>query len=228
MTFMDVCVVDSNGDGEGNSGGGDGGGRDNASAEGAPPTKRRPTVGGKSHAPLDHAVIDEAATEGKMPLPVWNGSGDVPPLCGRVPWPSGQVIPPKSLAAAKTATRSRAQVDWILARVTGYNRKDRAYLLQDEFHVSKTLTVPENNVMPLASSRPKNWTAEAEYPIKSSVIAMFPETTEFYTATVVSLPKQHADKESYGLRFADDEEDPASGDVIVRTVSARYVLGIPE
>jgi hypothetical protein len=57
------------------------------------------------------------------------------------------------------------------------------------------------------------------------VLAIFPNTSCFYRATVFSVQRKKALRE-YLLKFADDEDE--KGETPTRRVAARYVLPYPK
>lgn len=64
----------------------------------------------------------------------------------------------------------------------------------------------------------QDWDASATFSKDERVLALFPETTEFYMATVTSSAKRRKEKD-YVLAFDDDE-------IPTRPVRFMYVLQI--
>jgi len=65
---------------------------------------------------------------------------------------------------------------------------------------------------------------DPEYPKDSTVFAIFPNTTTFYTAIVVAPPKKKRNGE-YLLKFFEDEDE--HGITPTRKVPAAYVVHVP-
>ncbi|CAM9387941.1 unnamed protein product, partial [Phaeothamnion confervicola] len=56
------------------------------------------------------------------------------------------------------------------------------------------------------------------------VLAVFPDTTSFYRATVHQVPKVPSDVEVHVMVKFEGDEEPATGKVPLRIVPARHVL----
>jgi hypothetical protein len=140
------------------------------------------------------------------------------------------------------AARAPGSDDWILAKVTGYNPKTQRYEVEDfapeeEDAFAKKFQAGHNSVIPLPpdsslappSPSPGSLHGPRVYlyhpiPAKTPVLAMFPNTTTFYPAKVVSSHKKNKVVMFYHLQFDDDHED---GFTPSRKVNAQFVIPYP-
>ncbi|EFA77732.1 DUF1325 family protein [Heterostelium album PN500] len=129
---------------------------------------------------------------------------------------SSAQIPPGTQVAAKEKSNN-----WILAKVGSYNSKTQKYEVIDEdedeskkFHVS----IKDIIQLPSANSLPPTFAANTK------VLAMFPDTTTFYPAVVVSSQKVKNKTSFYTLHFDDDQGD--NGQTPSRKVAAQHYTGL--
>jgi hypothetical protein len=107
--------------------------------------------------------------------------------------------------------------------VLEYHPATQMYLVQDEDDVSRVVSLPYDGVRRLDDS-------SASLRRGDSVLAVFPETTSFYRAVIVKMPKSSAggagrdrDRETeVVVKFEDDEDE--AGRNPARRVPARFVL----
>eukprot|EP00026_Physarum_polycephalum_P007230 Phypoly_transcript_07288.p1 GENE.Phypoly_transcript_07288~~Phypoly_transcript_07288.p1 ORF type:complete len:203 (-),score=45.44 Phypoly_transcript_07288:669-1277(-) len=147
------------------------------------------------------------------------------------------------------AARAPNSDQWILVRITGYNSKTGRYEVEDdapdeEEPIAKKFVCSAENVVllppdgasiPINAQQPPNNIATVGpvaylwYPIPSKVpvLAMFPQTTTFYPAKIISSHKQQKNKivQYYQLQFDDDQEGGATP---TRKVNAQYVIPLPK
>ena len=90
--------------------------------------------------------------------------------------------------------------DWVLGKVTGFNPETSIYKIQDEDidSGSKNYTLPHSQVMQLGLNTNLNR--------GNNIMAVYPETTSFYPATVVTTRKVAAGAMVYVL-FQDDKDE---------------------
>jgi len=144
------------------------------------------------------------------------------------------------------AARPPNSVQWILVRSTAYNHKTGKYEVEDdapdeeEPTAKKFVCPPENivllppdsaSILPNATPPPNNIAVAGPVvylwsPIlqKSPVLAMFPQTTTFYPAKVMTSHKKNKICQFYQLQFDDDQE---GGFTPSRKVNAQFVIPLP-
>lgn len=126
--------------------------------------------------------------------------------------PTGQEV------AVKTDVFSQ---DWILAKVVGYNL-DTGYYEVADADESKRYHLPENQVvvLNLASSQKKLSKGE-------TVLAVYPDTTALYPATVSQAPRRSATglEPSVTVLFMGDADE--TGQTPHRSVPLRHVMRPP-
>eukprot|EP00743_Colponemidia_sp_Colp-15_P007157 GILK01007724.1.p1 GENE.GILK01007724.1~~GILK01007724.1.p1 ORF type:complete len:266 (+),score=34.76 GILK01007724.1:73-870(+) len=157
--------------------------------------------GGTSETPHSKKAKTDVSTVHEPDQVEWDGKG---------PLPTGFKV-------AACVGRSHDPPLWILATIGRYMANHKRYEVfdadpqpasDDEGGGTKPPTrhvVPSNLVLPL----PREGYPEymAEFPKNSVVFAMFPNTTTFYPATVVTAPKKNQKKNrEYRLQFEDDHE----------------------
>jgi len=134
------------------------------------------------------------------------------------------IIPPNHKVAALN------QTDWILAIVLEYDPDTGLYTVKDADEETKSLpfTLQRDKIIPTTFTKRKSGPFEVQYdfPKGSQVMAVFPETTVFYKATVVSSSKRHKKINEYTLVFEDDEDE--EGNIPKRKLNARLVVPTPE
>eukprot|EP00128_Syssomonas_multiformis_P002462 Colp12_sorted_trinity150504_noHs@30177 len=151
-----------------------------------------------------------------------------PALCGSNPAPNNYIVPVGDQVAARTSQPGEEQVDWILATVVRYLPGQYKYevedIMEDDSSTGKKkYLLPSRAIIPL----PK-WEADPSqgpfFNIGDTVLALYPQTTCFYAASVVDVPKYNKAGQLMGylLNFVDDE-DP-NGKIPDREVSQRFVI----
>jgi SAGA-associated factor 29 len=131
---------------------------------------------------------------------------------------------PGEQVAAKV-TRTDENGSWILASVQRFYADTETYDVQDEDDTSKLIRLPWTHVMRLSSG------TEGVFTKLKDCMAIFPETTSFYRATVSKSPVWKIDRGGLPMvkeiivKFEDDED--AQGRTPHRRVPARYVIPIP-
>ncbi|EGG16294.1 DUF1325 family protein [Cavenderia fasciculata] len=128
-----------------------------------------------------------------------------------------QQITNGTLVAARE--KSNNSVNWILAKVNGFNQKNQKYEVidEDEDEPKRFFVIAKDIIqLPSTSSVSNNFSSGTK------VLAMFPDTTAFYPAVVVSSTKVKNKTTHYTLHFDDDQGD--NGQTPSRRVSAQYVV----
>eukprot|EP00924_Labyrinthula_sp_SR-Ha-C_P009899 snap_masked-scaffold_21-processed-gene-2.9-mRNA-1 protein AED:1.00 eAED:1.00 QI:0/-1/0/0/-1/1/1/0/259 len=119
--------------------------------------------------------------------------------------------------------------DWLVTTVLKYDDDTKCYELQDAdeleenprvFSISHDMVIPFSMKGSHARRRGKN----------DRVLAVFPNTSSLYAATVVKLEKKKGEdgdiEVEYGLRFDDDEKDE-NDEVKVRNVNSLQIVDLP-
>eukprot|EP00980_Cylindrotheca_fusiformis_P028780 scaffold22642_cov134-Cylindrotheca_fusiformis.AAC.35 len=130
---------------------------------------------------------------------------------------------PGEQVAAKV-TRTDENGSWILASVQRFYIDTETYDVQDEDDTSKLIRLPWNHVMRLSTG------TEGCFDKGKDVMAIFPETTSFYKATVSKRPVWEIDRgvacvKEVIVKFEDDED--SNGRTPHRRVPSRYVIPVP-
>lgn len=132
---------------------------------------------------------------------------------------------PGEHVAAKV-TRTDENGSWILASVQRFFADTETYDVQDEDDPSKLIRLPWNHVMRLSTG------SEGCFDKNTKVMAIFPETTSFYRATVSKQPVWILKPGSTNpmvreliVKFEDDEQE--NGKTPHRRVPSRYVIPLP-
>ena len=147
-------------------------------------------------------------------------------LCGAVPFPAADIVPPNSLVVAHIAATDDVPQQWLLALVQRYGPQPLIYQIVDADPDvpqprRKRYTVARDDIVPLPTTVPKSWSKGTYFPKNSTVRAMFPDTTVFYRARVITAPPHHP-AQQYVLEFDEDEDD--SGELSRRVVAPRFVV----
>lgn len=129
------------------------------------------------------------------------------------PAPVGEQVAAKS-------TKGGDETDgWILGNIMSYDINRESYEVQDEDDLKRTIKCSFQQVRRLEDSA-------VDINRGDRVMAVFPETTSFYRATVVKTPRIPASSVNgqweVVVRFDDDEDE--SGKWPARRVPARFVL----
>jgi len=138
---------------------------------------------------------------------------------------NANVIPVGRQVAARVSKDRDFPEEWILASIVCFYDSENKYEVEDEDPgdesdpdpIRKHHKLAPQHIIPL----PEHPEKAPEYTKGSEVLAMFPNTTSFYKATVVAPPKprKHVD---YILKFADDDDE--KGETPARKVKPKYVL----
>mmetsp|Transcript_37132 Transcript_37132/g.85824 ORF Transcript_37132/g.85824 Transcript_37132/m.85824 type:complete len:269 (+) Transcript_37132:227-1033(+) len=117
-------------------------------------------------------------------------------------------------------TKGEENGSWILATVSRYYPDSDIFEVQDEDDESKLIKLPSENVERLEDS--------VEGLSKGDmVLAVFPDTTSFYRATISKPVKRSSQGTSeLFVQFEDDEDE--TGRTPHRRVTARYVMHSPD
>lgn len=131
---------------------------------------------------------------------------------------------PGEQVAAKV-TRTDENGSWILASVQRFYADTETYDVQDEDDTSKLIRLPWSHVMRLSTG------AEGVFYKGTDCMAIFPETTSFYRATVSKSPvwklvgSTNPMVQEIIVKFEDDEDEHKN--TPHRRVPARYVIPLP-
>ena len=107
-------------------------------------------------------------------------------------------------------TRSTESGSWVLGNVVEYDAQSELYAVQDEDDVSRIMSLEKREVRRLDESCSHLKRGDA-------VLAVYPETTSFYRATVAKRGINDAI-----VRFEDDEDE--AGVLHAKRVPVRFVL----
>eukprot|EP00048_Salpingoeca_helianthica_P004509 m.77686 g.77686 ORF g.77686 m.77686 type:complete len:274 (-) comp13220_c0_seq3:47-868(-) len=157
-------------------------------------------------------------------LPVW--PEPTAALCGRVPADDAKPLLPGQLIAAHIPQSgggpgSGEEEPWILAVVV---RTEKDKCIVEDFVVddekAERHTLPVKSVVPLPLSSPAVCSADTLHAAGAPVLAMYPQTTCFYRATVHRLPEKPDG--TYQLHFNDDDFE--DGRVRYQDVPIKFVV----
>lgn len=121
---------------------------------------------------------------------------------------------------AAKGSKEDTESAWILGNIVDFD--GTIYEVQDEDEVAKTVKLPFSDVKRLEDTA-------SHLKRGDIVLAVFPDTTSFYKATVVKNPKPPTHSNGSWeviVRFEDDEDD--TGKAPARRVPARFVLRIDD
>jgi len=151
--------------------------------------------------------------------------GRAPPVSVKRRKRSKWAARPGEQVAAKV-TRTDENGSWILASVQRFYAETDTYDVQDEDDTSKLIRLPWAHVMRLSSG------SEGCFTKGTCCMAIFPETTSFYRATVSKAPVWKLDNRANVptvkeiiVKFEDDED--AHGRTPHRRVPSRFVIPLP-
>ncbi|KAJ5072282.1 hypothetical protein M0811_01296 [Anaeramoeba ignava] len=151
-------------------------------------------------------------------LPKYTGKLPIPPLCGAIPFPPDQEIPPNYLVAVKTQETDEPILCYVKKKTDqgAYEVVDA-----DEVNEPRIFLVTRDQLVPLPRWYPILDVRETEFPVKSKVRAIYPETTAFYSAEVIAPPSGRTTPNppnpyDYKLIF--------EGETAIHTVNARHVV----
>lgn len=144
-----------------------------------------------------------------------------PPLCGSIPAEANYVGKIGDMVAALVKS-TEGEENWILAEIVNYNSSTSKYEIDDideeqkERHIlSKRKIVP----LPLYRANPETH-PQALWPRKSTVLALYPQTTCFYRAIVQELPKTATDQ--YKVLFEDSSYQEGFSPPL--SISQRFII----
>lgn len=127
-----------------------------------------------------------------------------------------------SVAAKQSKEKDKSE-EWILAIVIQYFPDKNKYQVedvdQDEYGQKPRYMLPPRYVIPIPNSDEAK--AATEIQAHQDVLALYPGTTCFYKATVVSPPSKNKDLTSYRVQFEDDNDE-------VKQVMPEHVLEMPK
>ncbi|GJD07836.1 hypothetical protein Gasu2_21680 [Galdieria sulphuraria] len=128
------------------------------------------------------------------------------------------VIPPQTEVACRVKEEDSDEWTWVLGIVDSYSNSSGQYRIIDieelgneEVAKERYYFVSPSNVIPLSSD------TKHVFPAETRVLAIYPDTTVFYPATIRSSRK-NGKQLYYALEFDDEDED----EEIVKHVPARY------
>ncbi|TXT15885.1 hypothetical protein VHUM_00388 [Vanrija humicola] len=178
--------------------------------------KRRPSVGvSASPAPIPAAPQSTESALSSVPSPLAGGRAGTP-LASREPKQRridiADQLPLRP--GRRIAAKSKTEEEWILAMVKKTIGGDKTrYEVQDADDGTKWVTslrsiipLPDREAPPSSSSHPSNL---EDFPRGSSVLALYPDTTSFYQATVVSAPLPGTGM-GLGVRGGNGRADPGA------------------
>ncbi|KAJ6242609.1 hypothetical protein M0813_02457 [Anaeramoeba flamelloides] len=159
-------------------------------------------------------------------LPKWEGSGNPPPLCGKIPPQNNYLASNGDIVAASIPDENTGS-SIILCHVKTYSKKNQEYKLVDFFEDlnkgASYYTLPKEDVIPLPRTLSKKHLSQTEFSKDEKVLAVYPETTTFYPAIVLESPGSRSKKGTstfyYSLRFVNDFVEQIE-------VYARFVIPI--
>lgn len=114
-----------------------------------------------------------------------------------------------------------AENEWILGRVLNFYRDTGYYDIADLDDISKRYFLSESQVLVL----PHELHELKKLSRGDEVLAVYPDTTSFYPATVVQPPKRTSGSEFINVQFVDDTDD--FGQVAVRLIALKNVIKVP-
>lgn len=126
------------------------------------------------------------------------------------------IAQPNDLAAIQVTPNSP---DWILAKVISHDPQTGMYNLSDEdIESNKTFLLPESQVVILGGVDRLN---------RGDVIyGVYPDTTSFYQATVVEIPKKIPGRDAFVLvHFKDDGDE--HGITHAKVVPMKHIMRVP-
>ncbi|KAJ3443931.1 saga-associated factor 29 [Anaeramoeba flamelloides] len=136
---------------------------------------------------LKQIVAQELSRE----LPLFPGKSLPPQLCGKISPKENYITQPGDLVCA-AISNNLGNVDWILCHVKSFAAEKQEYCLVDFFDENNLgpiyHTIKRNRVIPLPTSLSLHHLPSTEFEINSKVYAMYPDTTTFYPAKVLSTP----------------------------------------
>ncbi|CAO3638216.1 unnamed protein product [Cunninghamella blakesleeana] len=136
---------------------------------------------------------------------------------------NGILLPGTSVAARQPKQKEKNE-EWILAVVLNFHQDKNKYQVedveQDEYGQKQKYTLQPRNVIPIPTTSDLEYLPEIN--VGEDVLALYPGTTCFYSATIVQTPSKEANQpKSYKIKFEDDNNE-------IKSVKQEYVLQIPK
>lgn len=160
-----------------------------------------------------------------------------PPSSSRLHSPSQtprwapDAISPGDQVAARVTSDDAPKDDWIVVKVTRYDRETNRFEVIDEEPgddeengQSKKYRLPPSLIIPFP--RRSEAPSALDFPVGSPVLAVYPGTTALYKACVVGTPRKRK-SDDYYLAFDDDEEEGVEG-LPQRQVPFFHVVQLPQ
>lgn len=130
--------------------------------------------------------------------------------------------------AARVTPEDADKEEWVIVKVTHFDRETREFEVLDEDPGDdedgggqRKYRLPMSHVIPFPKRNDPS--GAQDFPPGKHVLALYPNTTALYKATVVQARKRKTD--DYVLEFDDDEED---GSLPRRVVPFHRVVALPE
>ncbi|CAO3590530.1 unnamed protein product [Absidia cylindrospora] len=135
------------------------------------------------------------------------------------------IFPTGTLVAARQPPQKDARNDeWILARVLQFHADKNKYHVEDvdhdEYGQTQRYMLSSRQVIPIPDSSYRG----PEYPSGRHVLALYPGTTCFYKAIVVTPPSKNKDSDTMGMykvQFEDDNNE-------IKFATPEHVLETPK
>ncbi|XP_057831773.1 SAGA-associated factor 29 homolog A isoform X1 [Cryptomeria japonica] len=132
--------------------------------------------------------------------------------------------------AARVTSDNADKDEWIVVKVTRFDREANKYEVIDEEPGDDEENGPRKYKLPLSCVIPfpkrTDSSTATEFPTGSQVLAVYPGTTALYKAAVVGSHRKRK-SDDYLLEFDDDEEDGVDG-LPKRPVPFFHVVQLPE
>ncbi|KAL9236249.1 hypothetical protein vseg_010943 [Gypsophila vaccaria] len=132
--------------------------------------------------------------------------------------------------AARITTEESEKDEYILVKVIHFDREMKEFEVLDdepgedeEGGVQRKFKLPVSHIIPLPKRNDPS--TALEFPTKKEVLAVYPNTTALYKATVVNTNRKKK-TDDYVLEFDDDESE--DGSMPRRTVPFYRVVTLPE
>lgn len=130
--------------------------------------------------------------------------------------------------AARVSTDGAEKDEWVVVKLIDFDKETKLFDVIDEDpgeedkSIQRKYKLPKSCIIPFPKIGDPS--SAPDFPVGSRVLALYPETTALYRATVVNLRKRKA--EDYLLEFDDDEED--DGSLPRRSVAFHKVVPLPD
>ncbi|KAG0557710.1 hypothetical protein M758_11G147000 [Ceratodon purpureus] len=135
---------------------------------------------------------------------------------------------PGDQVAARITGDDAENHEWIVVKLNRYDREANKYEVideepDDEGHAPRKYKLPALCIIPF--SKRSDVSSTPDFPVGSSVLAIYPGTTALYKAAVVG-PQRKKRSDDYSLEFDGDEEDGKVG-LPTKTVPFHHVVQLP-